>query len=618
LIQGTDGFPTYPNDAYTMIQVVEQELDITFPTTELSVVLMQPRVKFEQPPREPFHWERSAVQGQLGAIRKTINIATSNQNDPHFVVFPEYSIPGMDGVNLVDNFVCSEACPENTIIIGGVDGLTSNQYQQLISMYDVDVHEENAPSKVETTQWVNCSFTWAKEEGGEIKRWVQPKIRPSLPELETPASEMFCGKSVNVFRAKYNNDYPCRFLSLLCYDWIAQLQNGRAVEIVLTELNNRWVGSPSPLHWVFLLQNNEKPNYPEFLNTTKRFLTDIEPWESVGRDRAAVVLAANAFSEKPCSGKGGKGAFSGIVFAPTAPFVTNACKPTFCMQPQKLRQSEILKSCKDIIFREMGACIHKCTIRVPQFVVPSVADRTPPVTTAEVFGLDENRSDDPRLPDAPVPASIKWVNDELDQVDSIAKSDLHHSALKSPVQNSYDSLVQEVRVLSAGEIEKKIRLSSALEETDWKAFISGFHSDVDEWEHGERNGLIHILSTLSILGICHSVKVTNGWLHAKIQTPDIILYIVAVIGATHEKCRQHFDRAVNVPSIDPVIFVTQNMGNSRPSPQECRKITDPEDDHAIRWIDYSTMLQECIDADSVERLNEKLKKLFSPNEKRFV
>jgi hypothetical protein len=599
-----------------MIHVVEHELDITFPSSHLRFVLMQPFVRFSMPLREPYHWDEAAANDQRTAVQRTLDLAVENGNVPHFTLFPEYAIPGLAGVQVINEIVRSAAWPKSTVVIGGVDGLTCADYRALVEMNDVSVDEANAHAQVLANQWVNCCVTWTKEEDGHVRLWLQPKIRPASPELRTAHSDMFCGSAVNVFKARYDRDnYPCRFVAFICFDWIAQLDGECVPARVLRMLNETWIGTPSPLHWAFVLQQNARPNHFEFLNSTNAFLT-ATTWASVERNYAVVVQAANAASDRPC--RTGGGAFSSFVFSPTAPFVKDACKQTFCMTPQRLRGSDALSRCTDVLLREMGPCIHVCNVRVPKFVTGTVADRVYPVTSAQVHALHEGAPTDPRLPGGSVPASVKWVNDQIDLTVCVAEADLDGAPLREPMQESHKMVSSAVRGLSAAEIERRIGLAMAVSEEDWAAYMTSPFCDVDQWDSAEGDALEHVLASLAILATCHTADAAASSLHARLTAPGVILQVAAVIGTTHENCRQHYDRAARVSGIDPVILITRDSGNNRPAERERVKIFDSTRDPGLRMIDYRTMIQACIDANSVEELRGKLHDIFRPDEKRII
>lgn len=73
---------------------------------------------------------------------------------------------------------------------------------------------------------------------------------------------MIRGQSVNLFQGAFDKGVRCRFASLLCYDWIGRSStDGQSVpQQFLEQLNSDWAGDEKKIHWLFLLQHNEKPN----------------------------------------------------------------------------------------------------------------------------------------------------------------------------------------------------------------------------------------------------------------------------------------------------------------------------------------------------------------------
>ncbi|MHB1167303.1 MAG: hypothetical protein ACYC0N_02045, partial [Carboxydocellales bacterium] len=281
-----------------------------------------------------------------------------------FTLFPEYSIPGLAGASVIDGRITNEAWPNESVIIAGIDGLNKAEYNSLCQELEVNVSPSNAPDSVPDAQWVNCCITWIKDQDGRVRKWVQPKIRPSWPEKRVTCHDMFCGSTVYIFKARYTqNYYPCNFFTLICYDWVAALSGTTVCDEVLNQLNNEWFGTPTPLHWVFVIQHNPEPNHPLFLNSTYRFLTDSNAYPFVERKEAVVLHANTAVSVRPS--RSGAGAFTSCIFSPSVQLDFTACRPTVSMHTRNLRGNDNLLRCKDVVFREMGECIHLFKVRVP-------------------------------------------------------------------------------------------------------------------------------------------------------------------------------------------------------------------------------------------------------------
>ena len=232
-------------------------------------------------------------------------------------------------------------------------------------------------------------------------------------------------------------------------------QNKTVYEEVLYQLNQKWDGSPEPLDWTFVIQHNRAPNHASFLHNTFRFLTDPITYQFVNRNDAAIVHINTAVSHEPA--RSGFGAYSACVFSPRTQFDCNCCRPTVCMQPVGLRQSDILARCKDIVFREMGECIHSFQIRVPRFVIPDATDRSFPLVNASVHGAYD--LNDPRLSGNAIPASVKWINDLLDIIDRVSGTDLNGCPLQAQAEKVEPDIITALRYTEPNIIEGKMKLA---------------------------------------------------------------------------------------------------------------------------------------------------------------
>ena len=385
-----------------MIQVEQIKIDLTVPSDEVRMVGLQPYIQLSD--TEPFQWPEEEATVQLDSIKRTLDLAQeqSGGGPAHFTVFPEYSIPGNAGATIIDERVRSDDWHSQSIVIAGLHGLTKAEYRELCESLDANVANENAADAVPDGQWVNCCVIWVKDQDGTVQRWVQPKIRPAWPERNVAFADMFLGTTVYVFEIGFApNTSPCRFVTLVCYDWVAKNGNTTVIDEVLQQLNAQSGGNPMQLHWVFVIQHNDSPNHETFLNSTHKFLTDPNSFPLVDTRDAVVFHANTAVSPDPAPQAAG--AFSACVLAPGAHLDVKGCRPTVCMQPNAMRNSDTLIRCKDVVFREMGACIHMFRVRVPRFVTPDATDRAHPVLDAQVFPTRD--SVDPRLCGAAIPAA---------------------------------------------------------------------------------------------------------------------------------------------------------------------------------------------------------------------
>lgn len=157
-----------------------------------------------------------AREQQLGAIRRTLEVAKARPHQldrTHLTVFPEYSIPGLQGVEQLLEALSDESWPNSTIVVGGIDGLTKTDYERLCRLPNVNCAGPNSPASVGDHEWVNCSITVIKSDDGQIHSWVQPKIWPAWEEQNVRNDRMFRGRAINLFKGRLSTGLYYRLCS---------------------------------------------------------------------------------------------------------------------------------------------------------------------------------------------------------------------------------------------------------------------------------------------------------------------------------------------------------------------------------------------------------------------
>ena len=566
-----------------MLEVEEVELGITLADGPVGMVLMQPHIQIANPLREPFCWDSSAVNQQFAAIRRTLEVAAHpNRVGGHaaFTVFPEYAIPGPQGVRTIDEVIHGDGWPENSIVIGGVDGLTKAQYTDLVDDPSTIVHDSNSPDRIRNHEWVNCCITWARDNRGVRRRWIQPKLTPARPELNTRYQRMFKGGAVFVFTVTYGGmQDSCRFFTLICFDWVARNSNWKEV---VTGLQPTMAGHMKTLDWIFVPQCNVKPNDQRFLDSTYEFLMTPNQG-SVSRRDAAIIMSNVAAGPDPR--REGNGGYSAVVFGSQTPFDRNRSRPTVCAYATKLRRETKLKRLKDSVFREMGPCVHSFTLHIPRFIQPDATDRHEPVEDAEVHCLD-GRSD-PRVPDGPVPAIVKWVNDELDDLPcyvrlvSLASDDVRDRTIEW-----HESCVKEYRVLHDRNLQERMDYSAA-SKTGTEEQVSETAWCPDLWETTESQALAHQIHTLALLRSACDVIIEGATLHGTLMHNEKPVEVVAIRGKTHAEIHAYAKnrlRDVNHRTIVISLDEAVSQINSKEL-EDITNIDEPQNRDDIKFTD---------------------------------
>jgi hypothetical protein len=568
------------------MRVPEQQIDVTLPSDAVRMLIVQPFLEFQPPVQEPFALTQACAQRLENAIDSTF--AKVTEYHPRFVLFPEFSVPGLAAVEQITQHLASNTILAPLVVVAGVSGLSKTEYASLCARADVaQIDQENDPQRVQQDEWVNAAVTFVKDNTGAVTMWVQPKISPSWTENNISHQRMFRGGVVRFFRARFENNVACRFLSVLCFDWVGREAGVAVTDAVLQQFGAAYepTGSPQDLNWVFVLQHNPSPNHATFLTATQRILT--QPIHAFARCRdTGVVMACTASGRAPA--RRGPYGYSSLVFGPLAPFDSIGCRPTFATQSFRLRGATTLGTCKDVVFREMGECIHAAEVRIPASVVPNPTDRTAAIVQAEAIPL-VGGAVDPRIPGTSVPAVVKWVNDELDEVPDLCAAYFAGNPLQPALRTSHNNAVDGYRRLPSQDLA--IRVDGACAARFSRSSALDPAGDVDtDWDVAERSGLHHVIQTLTLVGGAAAVDIANSQLHARHSATGI--EIAAISGPTHADCMQAFQKLAGRTHA-PIVFVSRDNTNNMPHlPREVESFADPRRGAGVRLTDAQTLLNE--------------------------
>jgi len=609
-----------------MIKIEEIPLNITLPDYGIRMIFMQPFVELCN--SEPFCWRNDKKNKQINRIVRTLEIARQVEHDcekTHFTIFPEYAIPGLEGVNKIQEILKDSSWKDGTIVIGGVDGLTQNDYFTLCNEYETQVHNENKAERIFKDKWINCCIVWVKYEDGTVKRWIQPKLCPSWPETDVTHSQMFAGRAIYLFSGKFKNNTDFRFFSLICFDWIGLLGTKYGIDAILSEINKKWSNnSKKEINLVFVLQYNSKPNHYNFLENTRNYFVKKTDYPFIGRDDSVILFANTAGDAKP--GRYVEYGYSSLIFSPrtrNTPYNDNACPCTFALITQKLRGTDSLGKCIDVLFREIGACVHSFKFRLPQFINIDRADRCLPIEVATVYAIEEG-IDDPRVPGKPVPASVKWINDQLDTILHLLANKQNHP-LKNSLASAYKYISDLIRKQSGGFLDSYIEMSLCEiknNENKWIKTGGGEIYNVDNWNETERDVLIVILDSLSIIKTCKPLEVAHPYAHATLKIQNIVIDVMIVSGKSHEECLKHVKHAKKRYGIEQRFIMVITHDGKSSLPPKCKdsildveydlskgpNIADP--DSRFIHCGYMNLINICFHSTSLEELSGKISQMM--------
>jgi hypothetical protein len=550
---------------------------VTLPGERVGMVIAQPYLLLTD--AEPYKCTPAVKTQQLQVLTDTLNVALdARHGEPktHFTVFPEYSIPGPDGIALVEASLRSAAWPTGTIVIGGTDALSKGEFATLAGEPGTHLDTvRNCLDRIGGNEWINCGITWVKAQDGTVERWLQPKLFPAWPEQDVLYHGMFRGNSVFTFNGSFDNGTQYRFCSLVCIDWVATLNGQKAWRSVMDDLRQQAAQARAELSlsWLFVIQCNRKPSADSFLTEVSGFF-DQTAFPNVRRDRACLVFANSAGKSVP--GRADLYGGSSMVFSGQTLFEKPRCGPTFSSGGARFRSSTLLAAYHDIFFRERGACIHSFAQTNPNSLNAGAAGKTIALRRAYVFPL--NSVTDPRAPGGEVPACVKWLNDELDNLPSLSIG--HPTApLVNQVDAAHQVTVGSLRALRPQSAHHAVKLA-AQESPD------ALHED--EWDKTESDAITHLVHTLDILGVSFPTPtVGTDPSHATILVNNKTVDILVIRGFTHESCIEHSKKFLGNPQRQ-VLLVSRDRDNTRwlrrfgtflqpksPTLDQEPKITDP-------------------------------------------
>jgi hypothetical protein len=275
------------------------------------------------------------------------------------------------------------------------------------------------------------------------------------------------------------------------------------------------------------------------------------------------------------------------------------------MQPRALRDSDILERCKDVVFREMGECIHAFSVRVPRFVTPDATDRTYPMPMAHVYSTGDTT--DPRLSGGSVPAAVKWINDSLDYTKPLSATALAGLPLQAEAEAIQISVIADIRKANGRTATKYVNWAtcSFSDGSELKNIIAR-RDNPDLWEKPETDAFEHVLHSLTSIGLAYSLHVAGALLHCSIEAGERFVKVVAIRGDTHQDCRVHYDSFVPKQGSDPVLVITQDHDNFTPVPEEYWKLDETHGESGLAFLDYQTLVTNCREATDTKTLREQL------------
>lgn len=338
------------NNNFSKIEIIPINLNLDLPNDHLCMVMAQPFLKLQQT-ESGFKVDNCLLGAHKKIIQSTLKLAgdlkfgksTYNTNNTNFILFPELSLP-YDMISTIRDSMSQNSWPNNSILIGGLEGIGVNEYQKILEKSDNPA--ESVYELLGTATYVNCAAIFTKgKQHNDIRLYLQPKLRPSRWEQALGMRE---GKHLFIFVSPELN-----FFCLICFDAISSdLEFKSLTSSIMQELKKMAKNNdiPSVLDMTFILMHNNKPHYSGFQECANRILN--AGGRELRCDHGSVVFINTANSVHGSSNKFGKSAFYFRRGAWFIPPIGEIPPETYCME------KTIEDKCQRARFREDGPSLH--------------------------------------------------------------------------------------------------------------------------------------------------------------------------------------------------------------------------------------------------------------------
>lgn len=413
----------------TGIKLDDRKLGVIFAQPHLRLVLAGNTYRLEQ--------AFAAVQRQT--IREILASVTKD-SPAQFLAFPEYSVPE-DMVPEADQKIRADAWPRNTAVLAGLEGLQITAFEKLLS-------QSNNPEKTrtvtdKTSTFANVAVIWTKNNEGDVQFYVQPKLKPSGPEQATQG--MYEGNHFLLFTTN-----RLSFGCLICFDSIAAVGPFAYSAEALVQALTRDVpdGNSKNLNLLFLLQHNDRPEHPEFIQFAQKVLQEGGDKLNTGQKAAvSFVNSAHAHYGRAREENFGR---SALYYVQRGNWIEKGENGPLSVIPSTFALENSGNGLVRTRFREDGPSVHTFSFYIPSQVGSASGDVKYPIGEAGCQKIHKDGS----LATRETPSSLQkvfldWLPDHYPPGD--ARFNCSHAQVKALAEKAYLDVRQQVA--SAGDTQ---------------------------------------------------------------------------------------------------------------------------------------------------------------------
>ncbi|MFH1975060.1 MAG: hypothetical protein ABIJ52_05805 [Pseudomonadota bacterium] len=380
-------------------------------------------------PTQGHNWEK--IQHPLAEDKRALfenfrnwllNYFDSNTlTRPLFLVTPELSMP-ISCVNLLDQIVNEINRP--TVIIAGFEFLRWEEYQKLI--YDLLMPQpEIWLTNGNEHHIVNAAGIWIRDAGGEVKKFIQPKMHPQDHEQPIP---VYRGQNAFVFRSVNQSTGPrLNFCVQICSDFVS----ANSVQQLRQDIAKK---CPTyRLDLTFVIQCNPDQEAVQFKQGVKTYY---DPPDGMAPTEDGCLLFVNNANEK--AGKSSKWGRSKLHFPFDTWRILEFTPPTYWITDDGPYNHQA------VIMRESGPGIYWLTYKLHYLVDrPAGSGQSVPFKDIPRFAaINRITSSQETFADlfVPIPAVCHWLKGECYEGEDELKSHLTKNNINQKVAEYYLNL----------------------------------------------------------------------------------------------------------------------------------------------------------------------------------
>lgn len=391
------------------IEIINIELQVGFSSTNSSTSLVfQPEVIIKQEDSKPY--TILDKENYTKKINYLLDLAKDNQKNalgknPDFVLMPEYSICGKEGVDLIINDLATSPVKEQ-VFVGGIEGISKQEFMELLKN---SAFEETLKNRMIKWTEIQLDSSWFKSNIiiEKYRNIVRYYLQPKLCSLATGEKIDNCidGKWFIMFSTKCKLR-GLNFFALSYNDWVNNICNEKLINFLSKRIMKMKFMIPNGVHLMaFVLKdNNASGNSDEFREATREFLYDNQDWSTI-HNRQALVFVINSSSNDNSTES------TSIIFRENY-----NCEGRVFFSYSVVPREEF-KNYTDIQFRMKSECIHSIELALP-FSINDRFNVIRPCLQAKIHSIDGSIiNNDPRYPNPPseVCGYCKVVNDFIDE-----------------------------------------------------------------------------------------------------------------------------------------------------------------------------------------------------------